>query len=199
MTLPNLLFRGDSFQRLSPTINRGILLTKLADGGNGREILITPFVNLICRHIGVGWNKTNFLSFSTDEQIAINYGSRNRNHSELFFGEDWDFAVLTFDTSLLIQESIKEIDTGIYIAEFQPNCKEFLPTFKIVLVDTYTYLKKISVINSNLITELIKAKRDKEWLILPTSPFGSNGERTSKLDMKCITEKKYFCFDRNDC
>ena len=195
MTLPNLLFRGNSFKRLNPTINREVLLTKLADGGNGREILITPFEDLICKHIGIGWDKTNFLSFSTDEQVAIKYGSRNNTHEELFFDEVWDFAVLTFDTSLLISDSINEIERGIYRAEFVPSCIEFLPTFKVILIDALTCLKKMSTINSNLTTELNNADKDSEWLILPASPFGYNGELTSKLDMKCITNKRFFRFE----
>ena len=79
--LPKYLYRGDkdphNHRQLRATINSGLLLTNLCNGGNGREIFSKPFGQLINKHIGIGWDKTHFLSFSTDESTAINYGCHN--------------------------------------------------------------------------------------------------------------------------
>lgn len=57
---------------------------------------------------------------------------------------NWDFTVFTIDTTNLIQDSIKEISMGIFVAQFSPTCREFLPSYKIILIDALTHLKIIT-------------------------------------------------------
>lgn len=198
--LPKLLFRGDNDKcnkrQLKSTLNSGVLLTNLCNGGNGREIFSNSLGQLVYKHIGTEWDKTHFLSFSCDEQRAFYYGGKFKLHEEVYdIAEPWDFAVLTFDTATLIADSIKEIDTGIYSAIFNPTCKEFLPIYNVILIDAYSHLTKINSANSNLTTAIENADRDKEWLILPANPFGNNGELTSKLDTNCIIDKRVFRYE----
>ena len=194
---PKYLYRGDSdtknLRHLRETINSGLLLTNLCSGGNGSLIINSTLGQLINKHIGVGWDKTHFLSFSANEETAFFYASKNEQYEEIYdFQETWDFAVFTMDTTIIISESIKEIYTGIYTAKYFPICKEFLPTYNIILIDAFLYLKSIGGTNSDYKKAIEKAGGDQEWLILPSSPFGHNGELTAKLDTNCISEKRLF-------
>lgn len=172
-------------------------MTNLISGGNGREIFSNTIGQLLNKHIATGWDKTHFLSFSTDEQRAFYYGSDGKPFDDVLDeSENWDFTVLTFDTSLLIQDSIKEIETGIYSAQFIPTCNEFLPTYKVILIDALSHLKSIASKSSiDLTTAIANADNDKEWLILPVSPFNNQGELTAKLDAHCITDKRVYRYE----
>jgi hypothetical protein len=55
--------------------------------------------------------------------------------------------ILIFDTSMLIKETVRQIGQGIFIPEFHPICKEFSPTYKVILIDTLTHLLTISKSN----------------------------------------------------
>jgi len=199
--LPKYLYRGDADphnkRKLKETFKSGLLLTNLCNGGNGREIFRNTLENLVNKHITVSWDKTHFLSFSTNEQTAFSYGANGREHFEVYDDfEIWDFTILTFDTSLLISDSIQQISDGIFKADFFPTCNEFSPTYKVVIIDTLSHL--ISISNKNTIdysTAINNAKKDNEWLILPASPFGYNGEFTAKFDTACITDKKLFRYE----
>ena len=199
--LPKYLYRGDADpenkRKLRETFKSSLLLTNLCNGGNGREIFSNSLEQLINEHIAIGWNNTHFLSFSTNEQIAFKYGSNGREFNETYDELDvWDFTVLTFDTNFLIPERIKQIEIGIFKAEFTPSCKEFFPAYKVFLIDTISHLKSISANSSmNLSTAINKAEADNEWLILPASPFGNKGEFTAKFDTACITEKRMYCYE----
>lgn len=199
--LPKYLYRGDADphkkRKLKETFKSGLLLTNLCNGGNGREIFSDTLENLINKHIAVGWDKTHFLSFSTKEQTAFSYGGNSREHFEVYDDyEYWDFTILTFDTTLLIPDSIQQITDGIYKAEFLPTCKEFLPRFKVVLIDTLSHLISISGKSTiDFSSAIEKAKADSEWLILPASPFGNNGELTAKFDTACISDKRIFRYE----
>jgi hypothetical protein len=199
--LPRLLFRGDSDKLnkrlLKSTFKSELFMTNLISGGIGREIFSNTIGQLLNRHIATGWDKTHFLSFSTDEQRAFYYGSDGKPFDDVYYEtENWDFAVLTFDTTLLIQDSIKEVDAGIYSAKFIPTCKEFLPTFKVILIDAVSHLKSIaSKSNIDMKTAIANADNDKEWLILPVSPFNHQGELTAKLDAHCITDKRLYRYE----
>lgn len=202
--LPKYLYRGDADpdnkRKLKETFKNGLLLTNLCNGGNGREIFSNTLENLINKHISVGWDKTHFLSFSTNEQTAFLYGANGKEHIEVYDDiEHWDFTILTFDTSLLTSNSIQQISDGIYKAEFYPTCKEFLPSYKVVLIDTLSHLVSVSKKSGlDFTTAIRNAKNDNEWLILPASPFGYNGEFTAKFDTACITDKKIFRYEQND-
>src|SRR5205085_575207 len=140
-----LLFRGDSDSKnrrqLKTTFNSGLLFTNLIGGGNGREIFSNSLGKLVNKHIVTGWEKTHFLSFTSNEQTALFYGSNGKAYEQVYDEyENWDFVVLTFDTSLLIQDTIKEMETGIYYAKFYPSFKEFLPTYEVILIDVSSHL-----------------------------------------------------------
>jgi hypothetical protein len=200
-SLPKYLYRGDSDPKkermLKATFESCVLMTNLCNGGNGREIFSNPLGNLINKHISVGWYKTHFLSFSAEERTAFYYGSNDTMYEEVYEEKAiWDFAVFTFDTTLLIPNSIKEIESGIFSAQFIPSCKEFLPFYKVIIIDAFSHLKSISDKNGiELNTAIAKADKDKEWLILPAVPFGNEGELSSKLDTHCISDKRVFRFD----
>lgn len=193
--IPKYLYRGDSDlsnkRKLRELFRSDLLLTNLSSGGNGREIFDLPITQSISRHVGIGWDKTHFLSFSSDENIAIQYGSNNKPYYDIFDEtEYWDFAVFTLDSELLVPNNIIQLETGVYSAQYTPANNEFLPFYSIIIIDVVAHLKSI---NSNSIKNaLYKAERDKEWLILPTARFGTTGEFTSKFDMACISERRFF-------
>lgn len=196
-SFPDFLYRGDSDKnnerKLRQTISSGVLLTNLSNGGNGKEILSSDFNQLINKHIGIGWSKTHFLSFTSNENMAFYYASKSSDYLEVYdFHENWDFSILTFSFGVLLKETIKEFDKGLYYAEFVPTCKEFYPRFKILLIDCFEFLKNKHRSEPDFRQALLNAERDKEWLILPMNLFGANGELTSKLDNNCITEKRIF-------
>ncbi len=198
--LPKYLYRGDADplnnRKLKETYNSGLLLTNLCNGGNGREIFSNALENLINKHIALGWDKTHFLSFSSNEQTAFMYGGNGKENYEVYDNlETWDFTVLTFNTTLLIPDSIKEIEIGIFKAEFLPTCNEFLPSYKVVIIDTLSHLKSISKSGTDYTLAIKKAKDDNEWLILPASPFGYNGEFTAKFDTACISDKRIYYYE----
>lgn len=199
--LPQFLYRGDSDpnskRQLKSTFNSGLLLTNLISGGNGTEIFNSSIVQLVNRHIATGWDKTHFLSFTTNENVAFHYGNNDKTFDEVYDETpNWDFVVFTFDTTNLLQDSIKEISTGIFAAQFLPICKEFLPSYKMILIDTLTHLKSIANKSAiDLTTAVEKAERDSEWLVLPASPFGHSGEFTAKFDSACITDKRIFRYE----
>jgi len=194
---PRFLFRGDSDKynerKLRDTISSGVLLTNLSNGGNGKEILTSDFYQLVNKHINIGWSKTHFLSFTTNENTAFYYATKSIEFEELFnIYEKWDFCVLTFDFNSLQKDTIHEYVKGLYYAEYYPICKEFYPRFKILLIDTYNFLINKNNIKSEMNQAIFKAERDNEWLILPLNSFGISGEFTSKLDINCISEKRIF-------
>jgi hypothetical protein len=196
-SFPKFLYRGDSDKnnerKLRQTISSNILLTNLSNGGNGKEILTSDFNQLVNKHIGIGWSKTHFLSFTSIEDKAFYYASKSSDYMEIYdFHKNWDFSILTFSFDILLNETIKEYDKGFYYSEFVPTCKEFYPRFRILLIDCFEFLKNKHSSAPEFKQALVNAERDKEWLILPMNSFGSEGELTSKLDNNCITEKRIF-------
>lgn len=195
--LPRYLYRGDSdpdnLRKLRETIKGGVILSNLCNGGNGREIFSKNLSTLINTHISVGWDKTHFLSFSSNEEVAFNYASTNQSFVELDnFDSEWDFALLRFDTSVLLENTFLEVGKGIYVSYFIPYCDEFQPKYKVILIDAFSHLKSLSNKITNLSSAINNAERDSEWLILPAHHFGHNGELTGKLDTNCISEKRIF-------
>jgi hypothetical protein len=196
MNLPEYLFRGDQDQynirKLKSTLGNGLMMTNLCNGGSGRDIFNQPLKQSVNRHVSIGWDKTHFLSFSEDKSVAMHYASNGKECEETYeINNDWDFALVTFQTCRLT--NIKQIVKGIYQAEFVPTCYEFLPSFKIILIDVVTHLKGLINLNIDLTTAIFNAEKDKEWLILPAYPFG-NGQFSSKLDTNCISETQVFKF-----
>ena len=193
--LPQYLYRGDkdkeNKRQLKSTINGGFLLTNLCGDGNGRDIFNNTFERLINKHVSIGWDKTHFLSFTTNKDTAFYYGSGDKEYYPVCPDEQWDFAVFTLKTSLF--DNIFQIENGIYQIEYPPACTEFLPTYKVILIDVLAYLQNAAT-NSNidLSDAISKAKKDTEWLILPTSPLRGTNEFTAKFDTYCISEKNVF-------
>lgn len=195
--LPKLLYRGDSdkknVRQIRVTLNFGILLTGLSDGGNGREIFLNPLQNLVNQHVAPGWDKTHFLSFTTDKGKALVYGGSDGNHYVTSSDDKWDFALFTLDTGTFIPESIKQLETGIYQAEYYPHSREFLPVFRILLIDVAVFLYNAQLLsNDNYSESIFNAERDKEWLIYPATPMRNSTEFTSKFDTGCIVEKQVY-------
>lgn len=123
--IPQKLYRGDSdpqgYRLLKETISHNHFQTNLINGGQGRLINEVPLVNLINRHVGYGWDKTHFLSFSEDENTALRHGigctpfelaSKLLDFSAYYGNRvDWDFAVLEFDASLV---RVNKITAGVF-------------------------------------------------------------------------------------
>jgi hypothetical protein len=190
VSIPDFLYRGEDFSQKKDgreVLSRGLLMTNLCYGGNGKEIFIRPLRESINKHVSIGWPKTHFLSFSESEETALNYGSRHRKYEENFFDENWDFALFTLDESKLI--SIEQKDVGVFEVLFKSSFKEFLPTFKIFLFDVPKHLKSISNSDIDLSEAISNAERDSEWLLLPAQPF--QNEFSSKLDTSCL-DIRYF-------
>ncbi len=195
--LPKLLYRGDSDKmnkrEIRATLNYPILKTGLSDGGNGREIFLNPLQSLVHRHVAPGWDKTHFLSFTTDKGKALVYGGGEGEHYPISSDDKWDFVLFTLDTGKFIPDSIKQLETGVYQVEYYPHSREFLPTYRILLIDVVTFLHKVKLSGSDDYSESIfKAERDKEWLVYPATPMRDSNENTSKFDTGCIIEKQAY-------
>lgn len=189
--LPKLLYRGDSDnenkRKLRKTLNTGLLLTGLSDGGNGREIFQNPLDNLVHRHVAIGWNGTHFLSFTTDKEKAIYYGGGENIYYQIYNNDNWDFALLTLAISRFF--NITQVEVGVYKASYYPVCLEFSPLYTILLIDIVAFLEEVQKkINNNLSESIYNAKRDKEWLIFPATLMRNSDEFTSKLDIGCLEE-----------
>ncbi len=193
--LPQFLYRGDcdkdNTRQLRTTINHGLLMTNLSRGGNG-QVFQKSLVELINRHVSIGWEKTHFLSFTSDKNIAFYYGGSGYMYYQTYSDDNWDFALLTLATSKFLPDSIAQIETGVYRTSYYPVCREFLPLYTIVLIDIVSFLKEIKQTNNNLSEAIYNAERDKEWLIYPATSMRDSNEFTSKLDMGCIVEKEVY-------
>lgn len=194
LKLPRVLYRGDSdahkVRDLKATINGGVLKTNLCSGGSGKEIFNRPLHDSVVKHIKDEWTKTHFLSFSESEERAFYYGCNDKNYIPTDYTEQWDFAVMTLDTNKLIARNV--LEKGIFSAEFIPTSKIFWPKFRVILIDTLSHLKSISSSNNDLHIAIAKAETDKEWLILPASPFANTGEFSGLLDVNCLSERRVF-------
>ncbi len=198
--IPKYLYRGDSdskdVRKLRATIDFSQLQTNLINSGNGREIIERPLLELVDKHVGLGWAKTHFLSFSEDESVAFRFGlscelhdveSRLSDYSEYLESDrEWDFVILKLDTQLI---TWRQIGNGIYEGFFkafknnQVNRVICLDVFK-VLIGQPSYQVSLNL-----------ASCDKEWLILPASPVTLNSNITQLsaiLSGSCISDiRKY--------
>ncbi len=156
MILPQSLYRGDqdpvNKRDLKATLGSGLLLTNLCKGGIGKEIFNQPLKKSINAHVAIGWNKTHFLSFSENKETAFYYASNDKEYEETYEVKvPWDFTLMTFQTDRLTENSITQIDKGLFSAQFFPTCKKFLPSFKVFLIDVITHLKNIDNLHIDLI------------------------------------------------
>lgn len=187
--IPEKLYRGDADRKncrqLKTHLKNGLLFTNLISGGNGSIVFKKPLVELVKEHISPGSDKTHFLSFSELEERAFDFGSYGFDGDVYPFYEEesnWDFALLTFDTSHII--SCNLIDTGVYKCHYKTLNKEFDGSFNFVFINTVEYLNANT--NFNTESQIKNAERDKEWLMLPTNEVLLNSnlvEYSAKIDM----------------
>ena len=118
--IPEFLFRGDADSReerklrsVYPLSYCGFLLTNLSNKGSGREIFTAPLVAAVNRHVGAGWPKTHFLSFSACRERAIAFAAGPEEHRLVPTDtQRWDSAVITLDTARLTTS--RELETGLH-------------------------------------------------------------------------------------
>ncbi|MFA6150979.1 MAG: hypothetical protein WC716_06655 [Chitinophagaceae bacterium] len=206
--IPSILYRGDAdlngVRLLKPTIDYGQWQTNLISGGIGKDIISLPLENLVNRHVGYGWNKTHFLSFSSDKQTAKRFGigceirdlqKRLNELTEYYESNcEWHFALMEIDTRLI---DINPLETGIYEAYFVPTVQEFArhnSKYRMLIIDVVTYL--LSLNNFDLYCDAIEnAERDNEYLILPATLKKFNHDHfgySAILDGGCISRVTKF-------
>jgi hypothetical protein len=195
--IPEKLYRcdcdPDGKRKLKQTFGKGEILTNLSNGGFGREIFQFPIENLVGQHVNPRWQQTHFLSFSEDEEIALRYSSSGSEYIEYYDNDEaWDFALMVFGKNQIRNKPIKEIAEGIYLCHYTPQLISNQPSASIILIDVLKHLKyQASLVIGKFDAAITNAKRDKEWLILPASPFRDNpNELTSKLDEGCFVETR---------
>jgi hypothetical protein len=199
------LYRGDSdphndrkLRSVHPLGSGGYLLSNLSNGGSGREIFTTSLVESINRHVGVGWAKTHFLSFSESCDRAKIFAAGPEGHGLIqIYDEPWDGAVITIDTGLF--SSRQQVEPGIYRCTYHGRMvvRDKNHLVQVLLIDVVSYLQHhIDTGHTGLNDALEKATRDSEWLILPLDPSDDPpGELTSKLDDGCIADFERYRFE----
>lgn len=202
-TIPDFLYRGDSdhsgIREIRETINFSVLKTNLVSAGIGKEIFQHPLDILVKNHIKSCWNKTHFLSFTTDKLTAIKYG-KNGNNNEVYeyYGstEEWDFLLLKITKDRFAK--ITEIGNGVFECYYKPILKEFSDFYRILLINSFQFLIDNGNKNESEYSEaLANAKRDCEWLLLPaTQKLFNNGqiEYSGILDTNCFKDITKYSF-----
>ncbi len=204
--VPEYLYRGDNdsegTRSLRSTIDHFQLQTNLLNGGNGRVIFESPLLDLIDEHVGFGWSKTHFLSFSESETIAYQYGIHCESdevenkmldctqHFDL--DSTWDFAVIVLDTKTIKWDTI---DKGVYVALYPPSLTKFmnLPYYRAIFINVSEVLSE----NAKYIESYKNSTRDSEWLILPATKILLNSNKVEYpgiLDGGCFSEIKKYKF-----
>lgn len=201
--MPKFLYRGDSDKynkrSLKSKHNTG-LHTNFLNGGDERIVYAHPIEVLANRHVDLSWDKTPFLSFSSNPKVAYRYGihcTLDRVDEELaeyldYYNDDekWDFAMLEIDTSRL---NINNLSVGVYEGFFKPNLRAFWKDtglYRIIIIDVKTVLSNAKDGN-DYSSAIQKATDDEEWLIFPATlmqlnPNGYHGY-SAILDDGCIS------------
>jgi hypothetical protein len=204
--IPKYLFRGDSddlgIRKLRTTIEHGQFQTNLISGGEGRIIFETPLIELINIHVGIGWKKTHFLSFTEEIVTAYKFGLRDPLINEQYIKENyvdgssassaWLFALLTLETERI---NWGEVAYGVFEGFYKPNLKKFthyLDDYRIILLDVVRILTEYKDLSASYTSSLENAVLDKEWLLLPATITRLNSgqlEYSAILDGGCISYK----------
>lgn len=224
VAVPRWLFRGDADERQKRQLRdswcRGYLLTNLANHGVGKDVFSAQLKALVVRHINGVWSKTHFLSFSDDRDVAERFArGRAGRRIALLPPEQtpWDSSVLTVDTSVM--NRMDQIADGFYRASFRvaathrPGCNPLLiiphalepaatavPERTLLLVDVVRALEGAGG-GEHVRDALAKARRDAEWLLLPTDLMsklnaeGAPDEFTAKIETTVISSLDKYRWD----
>jgi hypothetical protein len=196
--LPEYLYRGDrdfkKIRNLRETITGYQLLTNLINGGNGREIIETPLINLINKHVSTDWKATHFLSFTEKENISLRFGlhceieeidNKMPPYNEYCENDnDWDFVIITIDTNKI---NWSPINNGVYHGSYlSSRALNTSINNEIILMD----VKKILKDYDGHETSKINSDRDEEWLIWPSNKAFQNGfEYSAIFDINYIVSQ----------
>lgn len=185
---------------MKSTIEHYQLQTNLINGGNGRIIFEKPLLDLIDHHVGIGWSKTHFLSFSEKETTAYRFGigcqieeleNKILNYTHYFDqNTNWDFAIIVLGTKNI---KFNEINNGVYEALYLPTLTKFkyLRYYKAIFIN----VSKALTNHARYIESYNNSIRDREWLVLPATKILLNSnisEYSGILDGGCISEIKKF-------
>jgi hypothetical protein len=187
MNLPTILYRGDSdssgIRLLKDNVNKNQLFTNLINGGQGREIIEKPIIELINKHVNVGWHYTHFLSFSEEIEVAYKYGLGKNNVNNYFCEEyfkddrNWTFALI----EMFVKEiEITELSKGVFHCKYDSSLLVSDKKCNILLLDVCRYLEQFNGFDLSK----HNSKRDKEWLVFPaqTVKLKTGNEFSARLD-----------------
>lgn len=218
--IPEYLYRGDADSRcerqLVATWGKAGLLTNMSQGGNGKALLATPFVQAINQHVFTGWTKTHFLSFSEDINIARGFAvGRSGKRIQAPISNFWQAAVLTLSKSNMTSISPvgSPVIPGVWHCKYKAHhtvghADNLGDALGRVLANKNNPVKEANIWIVDVVTLLNYYKRqgvpsldpaigfatgDKEWLVLPIDPCPSiHGELTAIVDDHCISKcEKY--------
>ena len=180
--IPPILYRGDqdsgNVRYLRDQARFGHLFTNLINNGDPFAIFTHNLTQLIKQHISPGWRTTHFLSFTSKERKALQYGLsiKEEDYPDLKLLEqkidkeltrywdipnapkNWDFIIIKLNNNYI---KYKETTLpGIYSGQYSTNKGEH----EILLINA----QKILLQTQPKAQEAYKnAKRDEEWLVLP--------------------------------
>jgi hypothetical protein len=209
--LPKKLYRGDSdsddrrkLRLFPPGSCYGCLRTGLSERGNGMEIFMALLTQSVKKHVEHGWDKSHFLSFSSDRSVATRYALRCENiEVELCDQVEWYTSIITLETERLHHQN--KVEEGLYVCRFKSRPDSFRPLsvphtlarrlskiqnpdHEVLIIDLCSYLRAKA---PDLQTCIESAYRDKEWLVLPLNRL-VNGELSCVLDDGCISAFETF-------
>lgn len=207
--LPETLYRGDADpehkRQLYSMWYRGHVLTNLASGGIGKEILAAPLSRSVNRHVTYAWDHTHFLSFTDNYAKAMEFVvGKPPKKVEKLPDDSLDWSALLYWSNTNVFNNVTDHGSGIYTASYPGYNIDHIgqganPIFrearkvviegrigqpiKVLLINVLTYINiKIAegVPGLDFAREL--AEDDREWLLLPIEPWGIDGEFTAELD-----------------
>ena len=213
--LPRFLYRGDSdpdrLRNLKSGFGSGFYLSNLSNLGYGAAVFRRPLIESVRRHVVGEWEKSHFLSFSESLIVARAFASGPAAQTlSPAMGVHWDALVLTLDTARC--STLTEVETAMWRGTYPgraitgpgstwvhqiaraANYSQIGRAIPILLIDVKRHLEhQIAKGVTGLEPALEKARRDREWLILPldTGPE-IHGEFTSMLDDGCISDAERF-------
>jgi hypothetical protein len=112
-------------------------------------------LSLINKHVGIGWTKSHFLSFTESLLTACQYGSRKKNLTtdqiEVGFLDyygtqnDWDFGLVTLQ---IRNARWRELGPGVFEGFYQAGQRTFAkdnPEYRIILMNVATILLMLRI------------------------------------------------------